>query len=69
MQAVRNHTQIVASCDRLPPALAPGYHDPAARARNGDYSAFKQIILARYDTNYEYMQGKVHTKASFLFWM
>ena len=54
MQAVRNHIQVVARCDRSPPALAHDCHDPAARARNGDYSASQRIIQARYDTYYEY---------------
>ena len=53
MQAVRNHVQ-VARYDRSPPALVPGCHDSAARARNGDYSASQRIIRARYDTYYEY---------------
>ena len=54
MQAVRNHIQVIAMYNRSPPALAPDCHDPAARARNGDYSASQRIILACYVTYYEY---------------
>ena len=54
MQAVRNHIQVVARCDRSPPALVHDCHDPAVRARNGDYSAFQRIIQAHNDTYYEY---------------
>ena len=35
------------------PALGTNYHDSAARARNGDYSASQWIIQARYDTCYD----------------
>ena len=46
MQAVRNHIQVVARFVRSPPDCL----DPAALARNGDYSASQRIIQARYDT-------------------
>ena len=58
MQAVRNHIQVVARCDRSTPALA---HDSTPCSSNGGLNKSSQRkIQARYDTNYD-MQRKVYT--------
>ena len=60
MRAVRNNVEVVAEYKRSPRARQPDCHNPAAPARNADYSAFQRIKQARYDTYYEYAAEGLH---------
>ena len=63
MQAVRNNVQ-VSECN-VATRAGRDCHDPAARARNSDYSASHRIIQARYDAYYVYATDAYNSRLKF----